>query len=180
MRPSAKAARRYARAFFDLARREGCTEEALRDLTDLSRMADESVDLRWFLGNYLLPRARRQAVLEQLFRGGLHPLTWSFLRLLESQRRMGLLPMVRTAFGEWLDEAQGVSRAAVTSAFALEVRGEAAVREALRRRHGDNVRVTFGTDRRLLAGFVWQVGDTRCDRSVAGALAELRRKVAGA
>ena len=174
----ARVARRYARAFFDLARRDGCAEAALRDLVNLSRLADECPEWSRFVGNYRLPSARRHDILERLFRDTLHPLTLSLVRLLESRRRLDLLGEVREAFSQWMDEAQGVRRMTVTSAYDLGPRGKTAVRESLSRPYGKAVSVTFETDRALLAGFVWQVGDQRGDRSAAGALAAWRKKLA--
>jgi ATP synthase F1 delta subunit len=180
VKPSVKAARRYARAFLDLAGREGRCDEVSRDLASLARLADESADWRRFVSQDGLPRERRRLILERIVRDALHPLTWSLLRLLESKRRLGLLRIVGELFAEGLEEARGVRRVTVTSAFDLGTRSQAAVREALGRRCGDALQVRFVTDRGLLAGFAWQIGDTRHDRSAAGALGALRKKWAGA
>jgi F-type H+-transporting ATPase subunit delta len=94
----------------------------------------------------------------------------SFFRVLIEADRLGLLPEIRTLFDALKDEADGVARAQIISAFPLDDAQLAALRKGLERRFGKKVEATVSVDRALIGGAKIIVGDTVIDASVQSEL----------
>ena len=172
--------RRYARAWFDLARERGVLAAADADALALEQVWREVPEFAAFCGNYLLHPARRRALIVTLFGTRVAPLTLRFLSLLESRRRLDRLADILDEFRRLSERASGVLRATVTTAVATDDALRVAVIEALQRRTGARgVRIDWKVDSALIAGAQALVGDTWVDVSVAGRLARLRRAVSG-
>ena len=170
-----KAARRYAQAFFDLAKDSGCQDKALGDMVDLGRALRESTDLAGFLGDYVVGRQARGRALEHLFQGRVDPLTWRFIRFLESKKRLGLLREVCPAFEALHDKAMGILQVMFACAFGMEEQAPDRISKMLEGKFGRPVKLSVVVRPELIGGFRLQVEDRVHDFSVAGALAALRR-----
>src|SRR5450759_90694 len=93
-----QASRRYARAWFDLARERGVLAAADADALALEQVWREVPEFPGFCGNYLLHPARRRALIAALFGTRVAPLTLRFLSLLESRRRLDRLADILDEF----------------------------------------------------------------------------------
>jgi F-type H+-transporting ATPase subunit delta len=171
-----KAAKRYAKAVFELAREEGRTDPVREDLAALRRLLAESPELRDFLGNYMLAPARRVQLLGRLFEAHIDRLSLRFLLFLEEKKRMALLPEILDHFAKLADAGAGVLKATITSAKPLDEAQLASIRERLRRRHGKDVQTVAQLDPTLLGGFQIQMGDAIEDYSISTQLATLHRR----
>ena len=166
----AKAARRYAQAFLDLAREEGGLDDAQANLAGLAEVIRACPELAAFLGDYTLPAGKRRAILEETLAPRLHPLTWRLVRFLDDRRRLGLLRDLCEVFHELREREAGVLRGTLESAFALPDAEAAAIRDRLGRKSGGTVALRTSIAPELLGGFRARVGDTVYDCSLATAL----------
>ena len=177
-RPS-KAARRYARALFDLAGETGAQEAVRVDLAALQDCIRQAPRLSGFLGDYLVPRKDRERILRELFAERVQPLTLRGLLFMERKRRLALLDDVCTSYREYDEERRGVLRGRLTSALPLAPE----IVDGIDRRISDRVQaqvtLSADTDSRLLGGFRLRVGDMVYDLSVAARLQMLRAVLAG-
>ncbi len=172
--------RRYARAWFDLARERGVLAAADADALALEQVWREVPEFAAFCGNYQLHPARRRELIATIFGKRVAPLTLRFLSLLESRRRLDRLADILDEFRRLSERAAGVLRATVTTAVETDEALRTAVIEALQRRTGARgVRIDWKVDAGLIAGAQALVGDTWVDVSVAGRLARMRRAVSG-
>ena len=80
------------------------------------------------------------------------------------------LAEIRTLFETLKDEADGVARAQITSAFPIDDAQLAALRKGLERRFGKKIEATVSVDRALIGGAKIIVGDTVIDASVQSEL----------
>jgi F-type H+-transporting ATPase subunit delta len=176
--PAHRAARRYAKAAFDLAREQGREDDVLADLKALGRLLEASEPLRDFVGNYLIPPERRRQAIDALFEGRVHPLTLTFLGLLERKKRLGALAEVAAAFAALHDEARGILRVEITSAAPLTPGQRESLAQRLVAKLGRQIDPAFGVDPALIAGFRAQVGDQVYDYSVDTQLKMLNQKMA--
>ena len=172
-----QAARRYARALFDLAAQENRLDAVCADLIGLGELLETSPDLARFAGNYVIPSDRRAATLRALFEGKVDALTLRFLLFLESKKRMGLIKDVVGAVIALHDERSGVLEVKVISAKPLEPGQFAAVSRRLEDRFGKRIKASTGVDPQLLGGFLVQVGGRILDYSVETQLQTLNRNL---
>jgi F-type H+-transporting ATPase subunit delta len=172
------AARRYARAVFELATEEGQVEEwgrrlaKVRDLLSDPRVAA-------VLTNPTIPVSLRMELISATPHQ-LDPEATNLARLLIESNRVGQVRGVAEEFDALADAAAGRVRATVTTAVELAPAERDRVAGQLSERLGKEVRITLVVDKRILGGLKLQYGDRLIDASVATKLQQLRRQLADA
>lgn len=168
-------AKRYARAFFDIAGEENRYVPYHEELRWLTSLMDGDRRLRDFLENPLFDQADKRAVVETLLKkASLPPMTENFVRLLVDKRRIGLLPDIVAWYETFMDEALRQVRVQVQTAFPLSPELATRLRQRLEEATGKRVDMTVTEDRALLGGLVVRVGDTLYDGSVRTQLVKIR------
>jgi F-type H+-transporting ATPase subunit delta len=174
------AARRYAEAIGEIARRDGTPDAWLADLRLAAQVVAEP-EVGRIVDNPAVPVAARREVLGALLAGRVSRLALNLVLLLATRGRVSLVPPIAAEYKRLLDRQRGVVTATVTSAMPLEPDHLAAVTERLRALTGLAVEVHPQLDPGLVGGLTVQVGDQLIDASVRGRLERLRdRLVAGA
>lgn len=169
-----RAARRYARALFELAREENSLEAVREELRAVDRLMDEVPELRAVLFRPLRPVAeRRRVLLEVADRLSLSPLVRSFAAFLIDRRRVVLFPTIRAEFERLVDAAEGRVRAEVVAASPLSAAATERLRQALQARTGRRVELDVRVEPDLIGGVVAVVGALRFDGSLRTQLRRL-------
>lgn len=171
------AAKRYARAVFELAKESGQTDDwtarlaRVRDLAGDPRVAAA-------LTNPTIDSSRRM----QLVSGTkeLDPEATNLLKLLIESSRIGEIDGVVDEYERLMDEAAGRVRATVTTAVKLADADRARLASQLSKTLGKEVRLSVVVDSRILGGLRLQFGDRLIDATVATRLQQLRRRLADA
>jgi F-type H+-transporting ATPase subunit delta len=170
-------ARRYARAFLELARESDALDRVEADLTAFLGLF--SGELGDAMSNPVFTQAERRAVLDAvLARVDYHPYTLSFLRLLLDKDRMDRLVDVHREFRALADTEAGRVRATVTTAFPMDAALTDAVRASLSATTGKDVVISTRVDPALLGGMVAQVGSRVFDASLRTRLDQLQLSLA--
>ena len=173
--PRAAAARRYAKALFQLAQEAGNVDSVREELTRFTTTLDGSQELRDVLLRPLHPASERRAVLngfaEQI---GASPLLRSFYAFLIDQRRLVDTGAIRDEYERLADALAGLTRATVRSATPLRPEQLDKLKTALSRRVGHDVELEVEIDPELIGGLVAQVGDLVLDGSLRTQLRQLR------
>ena len=99
------------------------------------------------------------------------PMGRSFVRVLVEADRVALLPQIAELFEALKNDADGVAKARIDSAFPLTDAQVAELKAALEKRFGKKIEATVNVDPELVGGARITVGDTVIDASVAGAAA---------
>lgn len=100
-----------------------------------------------------------------------------FLRVLIDADRIAVLPQVRTQFQDLKNEAEGVARARIDSAFPMTDAQLAELTRALEKRFGRRIEANVVVDPKLIGGARITVGDTVIDGTVQAQLAALAREL---
>lgn len=186
MRYASRKARRYAEALFALADEQNRLEESVGEIRRVAVVLEELPDLAAVLAHRAIPLERKLELARQAFAPAEEPaegqpapalseLMANFLRLVIDHGRVALLPEIRVALEDMLDERQGVVRATVTTAVPI-VKGEREMIEAKLVALTGAARVALETkvSRSILGGVIIHVGDHVIDASVRTYLASLR------
>ena len=170
------AAKRYARAVFELAQQDGSFDDWSRRLERIREtFADPEVAA--VLGNPTIASERRQSLVAsapQL----LDEQGANLARLLVEAGRVGDAAAVEEEFEQLADAAAGRVRATVTTAIELEPADRDRIASELSKRLGKEVRLSVVVDPRVLGGMRLQYGDRVVDATVATRLQQLRRRLA--
>lgn len=172
------AAKRYARAVFELAKEEGQVAEWESRLGELSDLLSNP-QVAAVLTNPTIPVTRRMGLIS-VAPHELDPEATNLARLLIESNRVREVRDVREAFEALADEASGRVRATVTTAVELEAGERDRLSHQLSDRLGKEVRLDVVVDKRILGGLKLQYGDRLVDASLATKLQQLRRRLADA
>ena len=176
---SRASARRYARALFDVGSRSGDPAVLLEELKAFGGAVSAHPELRQALLNVTLPLAIRTNILREVLK--LYPVSRVLSRLLFlvlEHDDANELPMIVEEFERRVLDFHHVVRAQVTTAAPLDAARTEALREALGKVTGRNVRLDTRVDPSILGGVVARVGSRVFDGSVTRHLSRLRERLA--
>ncbi len=168
-----EAAKRYARALFDIATENKDVEPVLNQLREVNSALQKDETLRQFFSVPVVKAADQKKVLDALFStkgllGGkkFSEETQSLLLLLVSKRRLYLLPEIVLAFQSAVDAANGVDRGSVKSAGTLFADERKQLEAIISKHTGKKVVLEYLEDKNLLGGLIAQVGTFVFDDSL--------------
>ncbi len=169
------AARRYARALFQLAQEEGRIDAVRANLADFDDLLKEHAELRGVLLQPLHPAAERRAVLDKVAEQvDADVLLRHFYAFLIDQRRLVDLDAIRSEYERLADEKAGITKASIRTASLLTDDQVARLRRALAARTGGEIDLAVHVDPTLVGGIVATIGDIVYDGSLRTQLAQLR------
>jgi len=167
------AARRYAKAVFELAQDEGKVEEWGRHLAQV-REVMSLPQVAAVLTNPTIAAEQRMTLVSDLFDRE----TTNLAKLIIESDRIREIGAIGDEFERLADEAGGRVRATVTTAVELTPKDRDRVADELSTRLGKEVLMDVVVDAAILGGLKLQYGDHLVDASVATRLQQLRRRLA--
>jgi F-type H+-transporting ATPase subunit delta len=173
---------RYARALFDVARKEGDIDQAGRDLAAFAQLVAGHDQLPRVLSNPAIPAPRKRAVVEQLLAraGAVSPIVSKLLLLLADRDRLAILPEIAAAYQDQLMAHAKVVRAEVVTAIGLPADRVDALRQGLARATGREVQLETRVDPAIIGGAITRIGSTVYDGSVTRQLEKMKEALTGA
>jgi F-type H+-transporting ATPase subunit delta len=171
------AARRYAKALFELCLEKSKEDAVKADLQQLVSLMSTSPEWASFVEAPFGAVEKRAQTLEETLRGRVQDLTLQFLAFIDSKRRLNLLVDIA---GEWLrlyDETKGYLRATAVTVRPLEKRQMDELTVRLSRRFGKNVILSTQLDPALIGGMKVHVGDQVLDYSAETQLQRLKKRM---
>ena len=170
-------ARRYANAIFALGREEG--DQALSAhgacLASLGEMLAVAPDLGQTLKSPVIGVEEKKAVLGELLDKLKADQTMrNFCFLLADKERLAFLDEIAAWYGKMLDEAKGILRGQCITAVKLSNDKKANLKDALQKKAGADIELTFAVDKDILGGMVLKLGDRVLDASLRAQLGILR------
>jgi F-type H+-transporting ATPase subunit delta len=169
-------ARRYAHAYFDLAKQAKDIPGWRRALSDVVEVVSQP-DVAAALRDPRIPQHERGRVVSELLRDA-QPPARNLARLLVERGRAGVLPQVLEQYDALADRESGVVRAEVVTAIPVDAQLEQRIREQLADRLGGEVQTTVRQDPSILGGLVIRIGDRVIDGSVRTRLEQLQAALA--
>lgn len=176
-----RVARRYALAMFDSLPEGEERAKIFASLTDLHDIFHSSRELQHFFASPIIPFAKKEQVLEILFRDRVVPAIYDMLQFLLVKRREGLLHEIIEAIFELDTTHRGVTTVDVQSQSSMPPEQREHLEKKLAELTGGPVSASYSEDSALIGGLVVRVGDTVYDGSVRRQLQLLRtRFISGA
>jgi len=176
---SAAAARRYARALFDVVLKEqaGSIEQVQKDLQQFADLFSANPTLSNVISNPAIPPSKKVALVKAILeRAGsvAQPLA-KLMLLLAEQDRLLLLPDLARAYGERLMDHQHVIRGEVTTAVPLAADNVRALEQSLQKATGRTVMLDAKVDPSIVGGVITRLGSTVYDGSVTTQLQKMKQ-----
>lgn len=172
------AARRYARAIFDLASEAGTLDATVAELRSVGETVENSAELAHVLSSPAISPAMRKSVMDAIVaRLEVSPMVRNAVLLLTDRRRAALIPRIAEAVSALADESAGKVRAEVVSAAPLSAAQYARLTSTLERLTGRKIALQPRVDPTLIGGVVTRIGDKVYDGSVRSQLEEIRQSL---
>lgn len=174
------AARRYAKALIELARRDGLVEEIGAQLRQYRTVFQENTNLRQVLETPGVEAGVKRRILEAIFeRTQPAPLLRNFLELLLAKDRLRQFDAVCQHYERMANEELQRVVAQVITASELEPEQQQAVMQKLTAITQKNVVLETRVDPSILGGLVVRLDHLVLDGSIRGQLARLRKELIG-
>lgn len=173
------AARRYARALFELAADSGRMDGVAAQIEALGKLADDAEFCALLPDPRIESAPKAKAVLDALG-SEVDPLVRGLIEALERRKRLSLLLEVPAGFTDLADEASGRLRGVLQSSSMIEENQVVAIEQALAARTGKQVDLHCEVVPELLGGVRVTLAGTRYDGSVRGRLDQITRRLAAA
>lgn len=172
MAETATIARPYAEAVFALADGAGTLAEWSSMLANLSAVASDA-GMRGAITNPNLSPAKVAGLFIGILAGQLTGDAENFVRVLAENRRLEVLPEIRTQYEALRNERENIVDAEIHTAFELSESQVAELVAGLERKTGRKVKARVEIDKELIGGVKIVVGDTVIDASARAQLAAL-------
>jgi F-type H+-transporting ATPase subunit delta len=169
---SSAIARRYASAYFDVARDDDALDKRGDDLARATETLSNP-EVTEALGNPRLDVGDRVALALDLI-DGVGEQARNLVRLLVERNRISALPGVLEQYGVLADRARGVVRAEVTTAVEVTDAVRNRIAHALRDRFGADVEIEMHQDPAIIGGLVLRIGERVIDNSLRTHLQQLQ------
>jgi F-type H+-transporting ATPase subunit delta len=173
------AARQYASALFDVARREQAVEAVGRDLADVAALVEAHAELRAIFETPLVTPRKKRALIDALLAasGPVRPEVGRLLLMLADRDRLKIIGNLATAYAARVMEAGQSVSADVVTAVPLSAEGQARLADALGAVTGRTVTVNARVDPEIVGGVVARVGSLVFDGSVVRQIERLRERL---
>ncbi len=172
--------KRYTKAFYELAAKDGKIEQRLEELKAFQQVYDESEQLKAVLESFKATKEDKKKLLAMVCdKLELSTITKNFLLVLVEKNRIAILPEVIDLYHQRQNEEKGIVRASLITPFELVAEVEADVKEKLARLVGKKIELQKEVDPSILGGFIARIGDTLMDFSTKNQLIKMTRHITG-
>jgi F-type H+-transporting ATPase subunit delta len=169
---------RYAKGLSLIADETKNWEPIKTELDKLKSFFDQNEDVLEYLTSPVVPKAARQASLQNIVKSlSLENIGASFLLLLDRNKRMGDFSRIYTIFEKMKDERDNIERVSVSTASELGQEQRTSVVSFLNRKLDKKVVASFHQDKKLMEGIRIQIGSKTIENSVVSRMEQLRKKL---
>lgn len=170
-------ARRYAEAFFSIAREAGKVDEYQQEMELVVRTVDESELLKEYFAHLLIPAKEKKEVLNKLFAGQISQNTLNFVSMIIDKKREAYLDLITEQYTDMADEQRNILKAEMYSAHEIPDNDVQDLAKRLSASTGKTVQLKPLVDPSLLGGIKVRIGDQIIDATVAKKLAMLKNQM---
>jgi len=170
-----RAAIRYAKAILETAVSSGKAGQVNEDMKSIMAAVDSNADLREFLASPIITQDVKMSALSEVF-GSVQAETKSLFRLLQENKRFGILGDIATQYHTQFDDMNGVEVANVTTAFPITAELEAKILAKAATISTKKITIQNTVDPSIIGGFILRIGDKQYNASVSNRLQELKRE----
>ena len=173
-------AKRYAKAFFDLALEQDQLDQLAGELDDLRGLMNQSADLARLVRSPIVSRADQGAAMAAIVAAaGMSQMVSNLVGLMAQNRRLFALDGTIDALQALVAEHRGEVSAEVTSARELKPAHLSAVKDTLKGIVGRDVSLETTVDPSLIGGLIVKVGSRMIDNSLRTKLQNLELAMKG-
>lgn len=167
---------RYAKSVLGLAQEMNLVAETRDDFTLIKEVCEQNSDFVNMLKSPLIKADRKQAILDEVFKGKLSSITQNFIQIIVRHGREKYLRDIAIRFLQQYDNLKNITRGVVTSAAPLTDDQRSTIQKLVAKENHSEFVLAEELDPELIGGFTLRVGDFLYDGSLASRLHELNQE----
>ncbi len=177
MQETEKIAGIYARALMELAAEASALQQVGEELDMVCEILqrDDAV-WRFFQSPLLLPEDKL-SIIKQVFKEKLHETLFRFLGVLNSKRRLGVLPVIAREYRSLMNEKMGKRSVEIITSFPVDAPTKEKIVESLKQFFKTDVVLDLHVDPEMMGGMVIRSQDLMMDSSVRTALERMKHNL---
>ena len=164
----------YGEALYDLAKAEGLSADILQQLAVLDQSFDQQPQFLQLLAAPGVSKQERCAVLDESFKGRVHPYVLNFLKILAEKGYAKQFPQCVKAYREHFNADNGILPVTAVTAIPLSDSQASRLTEKLSQLTGKTVELNNRIDTSVLGGIRLQYSGKQLDDTVQHRLAAIR------
>ena len=164
----------YAQALYSLVKDEGASQPVLEQMKVLDESFAQEPAFLQLLSTPNLSKDERCRILDDSFRGKVHPYVLNFLKILTEKGYIRYFPECCQAYREKYNEDNGILPVCAVTAVALDKAQTAKLTAKLEKITGKTVELTNRTDPECLGGVRLDYDGKRVDGTVQSRLNAIR------
>ncbi|MEQ8237032.1 MAG: F0F1 ATP synthase subunit delta [Syntrophomonadaceae bacterium] len=173
-------ARRYAEAFFSIAREANKIDEFSTELGKIVQSIKETEGLGEYFAHPLAPAKEKKELANKLFAQVVSPMTLNFLLLVIDKKRETYLELIHQEYEDMADDSRNIKKAELISAMPVSDQDVQILADNLSRSTGKTIKLDLSVDPTMIGGLKIRVGDKIIDASVAKKLEMLKKNLTAA
>lgn len=173
-------AKMYGGSLYDLAAEEGIEARLLEELDAAVKLLRENPDYLRLLSLPNLPKKERCGLLDEAFRGQVHPYVLNFLKLLCENNTLREAGGCARAFRLRYNKAHGIAEATAVCAVALTAQQTERLRQRLAQITGKQIDLQVKVDPTVLGGIRLDMEGVQLDGTVRQRLSAVHSSIADA
>ncbi len=170
-------ARRYAEAFFSIARETGKVDELQQELETLVSVIETTENLPEYFAHLLIPAKDKKDVANKIFAGQVSQITLNFLNMIIDKRRETYIGAITEEYRDMADELRNITKAELTAAVSVSEADMKNLEQNLSVKTGKTVQLSLKVDPALIGGLKIRIGDQIVDATVAKKLEMLKEQL---
>lgn len=167
---------RYAKSLIGLAQEKGLLDRVNEDMKLFTQVCEDSRAFTLALKSPIVKHWKKLAILNDIFRDKVHPVSFSIFDIITKKNREAILPSVAEAFQAQYAELNNIVTAHLTTATPVTDSQRKQFVKIVADATGKKVELKEKLDERLIGGYMLRVGDTQVDASIKSRLNDLKLK----
>lgn len=163
----------YGQALYDLARDEEVAEGIGAEIKEIRKILADNPDFMRLITNPSIPKAERLGVVDEAFRGQVHPYVLNFMKILTEKGYMQAFPACCDVYRASYNADNNILPVVATTAVALDEAQAAKLRRKLSGITGRQIELENRIDPACLGGMRIDYDGKRVDDTVTGRIERL-------
>lgn len=164
---------RYAKSILVLATERKEVDAVHKDFKLIASICESNPDFVLMLKSPLISQAKKQAILNLVFKDNLSVITSNLIEIIVRKKREPYLVDITERFLALYDRQMNITRGMLVSAVPLTAAQKQAIKERVETELKTSFEVEEKIDAEMIGGFQLRIGDLLFDGSIASRLREL-------
>ena len=167
---------RYAKALLELALEQKLEDKVKGDMQLVSDICESNREFRRMLSNPVINAAKKESIINEIFKNKIDNLSLSFLTLITGKKREVHIDEIAKSYIEQYKEEKGIKTVIIETAVALDNASKERIIALLIENTKSKIELVENINNDLIGGFKLTFDNKQYDTSILSEIQKLRRE----